>query len=116
MDLQDDLLAIEQELWTAGPDAYRAHLHPHCLIAFGPEMAGVSTRDEIADSVAAGPRWRDLEIEVKGLIQPHDDVVLITYRARAARGQSERYQALVSSGYVRRDGGWRLMFHQQARL
>lgn len=41
------------------------------------------------------------------------------HRARAVRGEGEdeeRYHARVSSGYVDRDGQWKMAFHQQTPL
>lgn len=111
----EDLLTIERALWTGGPDAYRHHLDEQCMIAFT-EMAGVASRDQVAGSVEGGPRWRDPDIEVEGLLQPSPDVAILTYRATAVRGEDEPYHALVSSGYIRRDGGWKMMFHQQTPL
>lgn len=115
MPVQDDLLATERALWSGGPEAYHEHLDDRCLVAFT-RMAGVAARADVAATVGEGDRWRDLEIDVEGLIQPSDRVVLLTYRARAVRGDDEVYRALVSSGYVERDGSWRLMFHQQTPL
>lgn len=115
MGLQDELLSLEEELWTAGAAPYREHLDDECLVAFT-EMAGVSTREQIAGTVDDDERWRDLEIEVEGLLRPTEDVAMLTYRAEAARGNDDRYRALASSGYVRRDGGWKMMFHQQTPL
>lgn len=116
MSLQDDLLALERRLWTEGPAAYHENLDPECLVAFTGH-AGVMPREQIAGSVGDGPRWRDLEIEPQGLVQPTGDVALLTYRARAVRGsEGETYRALVSSAYARRDGGWRMVFHQQTPL
>jgi hypothetical protein len=115
MNVRDDLLAMERQLWSGGKAEYRRTLDESCLLAFT-EMAGVSGRDEIAEQAGAS-RWHDLEIRVEGFLQPTNDVVLLTYRARAARGdKGEPYEALVSSGYVRRNGGWKLMFHQQTPL
>lgn len=111
MTIQADLVSIERSLWTEGPDAYHRHLDDRCLVAFT-EMAGVSTRAEVAETVSEGPRWRDVDIEVRGMIEPTSDCVILTYEGTAARGE-ERYQALVSSVYVRRDGDWKLAFHQQ---
>lgn len=115
MDLENELLEIETELWSGGADSYRRHLDEKCLVAFT-EMAGVSGREEVAGSVEGGPRWRDVEIDVAGLLQPTPDVAVLTYQASALRGDEERYRALVSSAYVRRDDGWKLMFHQQTPL
>lgn len=115
MDLKEELMAIEEELWTGGREDYRHRLDADCLVAFA-STAGVSTREAVADAVGEGDRWRDLAVVPEGLIQPTEDVALLTYRAAAVRGKSERYRALVSSGYVRRNGAWKLMFHQQTPL
>lgn len=115
MSLQEDLLAIERQLWTGQADTYRTNLDERCLVAFT-EMAGAFTRDQVAGTVEGGPRWRDVDLHVEGLVQPTPDVALVTYHASAARGESERYRALISSGYVRRDGAWKMMFHQQTPL
>jgi hypothetical protein len=115
MGLQQELVSIEQRLWTGGARTYRQNLDEDCLIAFT-EMAGVSKREDVAGTVNDVERWRDIEIDVEGFLQPTEDVALLTYRASAIRGQGEQYRALISSGYVNRDGTWRLMFHQQTPL
>lgn len=114
MDVQDDLLAMELKLWFGGKAEYRSALDDDCLIAFS-SMAGVSSRDDVAKRADAS-RWRNLDIGVEGFLQPTDDVALLTYRANAVRGDHERYAARVSSGYVKRDGAWKMMFHQQTPL
>jgi hypothetical protein len=113
--MKDELLAIERELWTGGPESYQRHVDEECLVAFT-EMAGVSTRGAVAASVENGPRWRDLEMDVQGFLAPTSDVAIVTYRARAVRGSDQRYNALVSSAYARRQDGWKLVFHQQTPL
>jgi hypothetical protein len=113
MSLQNDLLEKEQHLWSGGAAEYRQTLDADCLVAFT-EMAGVSKREKIAD-MAGKQKWRDLDLEVEGFLQPTDDVAILTYRASALRGK-EPYKARVSSGYVKRDGGWKMMFHQQTPL
>jgi hypothetical protein len=114
MNLQKDLLAMERKLWSGGKAAYERTLDDDCLVAFT-EMAGVSSRDSIAEQADAN-RWHGLDIEVEGFLQPTDDVALLTYRASAVRGANEPYEARVSSGYVKRGGDWKLLFHQQTPL
>lgn len=112
---QEDLLAIEEKLWTGGADEYLDALDEECLVAFT-HMSGVANREEIARTLTEAERWRDLEIDVEGLVQPSDDVAIMTYRASAVRGEKDRYAALVSSGYVNRGGSWKMIFHQQTPL
>lgn len=113
--LKDDLVSIEQMLWTGGPEAYRHHLDDECLLAFA-QMAGVSSRDEVAGMVQDSERWRNLDMEVEGVLQPTTNIAILTYRARAVRGEDEPYHALVSSVYAKRDDAWKLVFHQQTPI
>lgn len=112
--VEEQLLDLDRQLWSGGPDAYRAILDDDCLLAFT-EMAGVSDREAVARTADTPQRWRDVELEPEGVVQPTPAVAILTYRASATRGD-EQYRALVSSGYVKRDGGWKLMFHQQTPL
>jgi uncharacterized protein YchJ len=115
MSLQTDLLALERRFWTGDAEFYRHNLDDRCLTAFA-SMAGVATKDEIADSVGAERRWQDLTIELRGLLEPTDDIAIVTYKAAATRENGPPYSALVSSGYVKRDGAWKMAFHQQTPL
>ena len=111
MKLQEDLVAMERKLWTGGSPDYRETLDTDCLIAFR-EMAGVSSRDSIA-AQADARHWRNPKIDVEGFLQPTDDVAILTYQASAQRETGEAYRARVSSGYVKRGAGWKMMFHAQ---
>ena len=116
MALQDELIALEERFWKGDAGFYRDNLDDQCLTAFA-EMAGVFRKDDIARTVGESPRWRDVELAPKGLVEPTDDFAVLTYQASATRGEGERYRALVSSGYVRRAAGaWKLAFHQQTPL
>jgi hypothetical protein len=116
MSVQNEILAKEQSLWSGGALEYRRALDGDCLIAFV-EMAGVQSRDQIAEMAGKGERWQDVDIEVEGLLEPTKDVTILTYRVSAVKGNAgEPYKARVSSGYVKRDGDWRMMFHQQTPL
>lgn len=85
MTLENELLSIERTLWAAEAEAYRRNLDDRCLVAFT-QMAGVSSREEIAGSVEGSQRWHDLDLEVVGLLQPTPDAALLTYRASGNRG------------------------------
>jgi hypothetical protein len=49
-------------------------------------------------------------------VQPTEGTAILTYEARAVRGEGETYNALVSSAYARRNGTWKMVFHQQTPL
>jgi hypothetical protein len=114
MTTTEDILQLEKGFWTEGADFYRQHLDDDCLIAFV-GMAGVMGRDQIA-ATAQGPRWRDVEIALKGIVEPAPGVAILSYEAKATRADGAPYAAQVGSGYVKRDGDWKLAFHQQTPL
>lgn len=115
MSTETQLLELERGFWTKGADFYRQHVDRTCLVAFT-EQAGLLVRDAVAASVGEGPRWQDVQMELKGFSQPSDGFAILTYRAHARRATGEPYESLVSSAYVRRNGDWKLAFHQQTPL
>lgn len=120
MGTQDELLEIERGFWTGDAAYYRRYVDDRCLTVFT-EMAGVMSAEEIAGTVEEGRRWAEPELTVRGLVTPVDGVAVVTYEARTAKpgkdgSPGRAYHALVSSGYVRRDAGWKMMFHQQTPM
>lgn len=115
MALEQDLLQLEKGFWTQGGDYYRDHVDDECLLAFT-EMAGVHSNEEIAGMNPGAANWRDVELDEKGCVQMTDDAVVLTYEVSATRKSGEPYKALVSTGYVRRGGEWKMAFHQQTPL
>jgi hypothetical protein len=116
MALEDDLFAIEQGFWLDGQAYFQEHLDTRCLLAFpqAGEMHGVQSRETVAATATASNRWRDLRMEHRQLLQPVDDVAVISYRADVLRADGQPYAALVSSAYAKRAEGWKLAFHQHS--
>jgi hypothetical protein len=110
----DDLLALEKGFWTGGPDFYRAHVDDECLLAFT-DMAGVHVKEEIAETAKAG-RWLNVQLAEKGTMPLGEDGVILTYEVTSTRADGAAYHALVSTGYVRRSGAWKMCFHQQTPI
>lgn len=109
------LLEMERKFWTEGESFFRQSVDEECLMAF-PQTAGVMSKPEVAATVHRGSRWHDVEIWPRGILEPTKDFVILTYRARAIRADGELYDALVSTGYVKRSGAWKLAFHQQTPM
>lgn len=112
---KDELIELEKGFWTGDEAFYKANADKECLVAF-PEMAMAMSNADLAATAKKPNRWKNLEIEPKGFVEPGSDIVLLTYEARATRPTGEPYAALVSTGYVRRADGWKMMFHSQAPL
>ncbi|MDX8452480.1 hypothetical protein RFM98_06910 [Mesorhizobium sp. VK9D] len=111
----EELLDIERGFWTGDSAYYEANADTECLVAF-PQMAKAMTNAELAETASKPNRWRGLDIKLKGMVEPGSDIVVLTYEARARREKGEPYAALVSTGYVHRADGWKMMFHAQTPL
>jgi hypothetical protein len=112
---RDELLELEREFWTGNQEFFAENADRECLVAF-PEMAGVMSNAELAATATKPHRWRNLEMKVQGIVEPGSDIVMLTYEAKAIRDNGEPYQALVSTGYVHRLQGWKMMFHAQTPI
>ncbi|MER9231707.1 hypothetical protein NKI56_06325 [Mesorhizobium sp. M0622] len=112
---KNELLDIEKGFWTGDTAYFKANADTECLVAF-PQMAQAMSNSDLAETAADPNRWRDLDIDLKGIIEPGSDIVMLTYEARATRQNGEPYAALVSTGYVHRVNGWKMMFHAQTPL
>ncbi|MCC7272929.1 MAG: hypothetical protein IT561_09685 [Alphaproteobacteria bacterium] len=110
------LLELERRLWAGDAEYFGQHLDDACLVAL-PRLSGVRRREEIVAGMQARRlRWLQLDLTLRGCIEPAPGVALLTYRAAAVRPDGKPYAALVSSGYVDRGGTWKLVFHQQSPL
>ena len=119
MELQQQLIDIEQKLWTNDPILYRDSFIEEALLIF-PET-GMITRDEAIDAIlmenVENRRWAEVQFSAVRSLRLADDVILLTYKA-AGRWAHEKSANLVfaSSVYVERDSAWKLAFHQQTPL
>lgn len=68
-------------------------------------------REEILTSMAGEP-WSEHHLEQLRTAHPTPGTAVVSYGVVARRGTVE-YSALMSSTYVRRPAGWRLVHHQQ---
>jgi hypothetical protein len=119
MALDKPLMEIERKLWSNDAAFYQDTLIGGALLVF-PET-GVITRDVAVEAILAenaeGRRWAEVQFAEVHHVPLAEDVTLVTYRvdARWAHKESKR-SALASSVYVKRDGRWKLAFHQQTPL
>lgn len=65
-------------------------------------LAGVMGNKHLAGTVKNANRWKALELELKGTVQPSAGIVILTYETNATRANGESHDALVRTGYVRR--------------
>jgi hypothetical protein len=115
--MTDELLDLERSAWQAlsssGDDAaafYDQALAGEVLMLLPMGMV-IDDRQQVVDSMHGEP-WSSYELDDERVLPLGDDGAVVAYTARARRGDND-YRALINSTYVRDDGGWRLVVHQQ---
>lgn len=119
MEIEKELLEIERKLWTNDPVFYKSNLTEDSLLVF-PET-GVIGRDIAVDAVskenAEGRRWAEVQFDKVRSLRLTDDAHLLSYSVAARWEHEESWNlALASSVYVKREGLWKLAFHQQTPI
>jgi hypothetical protein len=79
-------------------------------------MAGTCKRHEIAGMITEMDRWRELKLEVKSCLEPAPGFAILTYIVNAAHKNNESDAAAVTSGYVKRNGAWKMVLQQHTPL
>ena len=114
MALEDELLDQERALWEATAradgDYYREHVIDDALFVFPFFVIG---KARCADAVDESGGWSSFSIEDARVIAFGDDAGIVVYKATARRGDAAPYVAYMSTAYVKRDGSWKVAFHQQ---
>lgn len=111
MTMPGDLWTRERGFWLEGADFHRAHLAAGAVMVFPPPV-GILEGGQILDGLEGAPRWEAVEFSRQATASLGDAVVL-AYLALARRAGAEPYRALCSSTYLRGNGGWTLLAHQQ---
>lgn len=118
MDDTRDVLAAEQEGWVALADNpvratafWEQHLDDEVLLLL-PGGLRIEDRDE-ALAAMGGPPWSSYRLDDLRALPVAEGVVVVGYAVTARREAEAPYDALVSSTWAWRPGGWRLAVHQQ---
>ena len=98
----------ERELATGRGPAYEKILHPDAVVIV---PGAVLNKPACVAAMNASPGWDHVELDEVQLVT-HEDVATVVYTFVGLRN-SLRYQAILSSTYVRTPFGWRLILHQQ---
>ena len=115
----DHLVDIERRLWTNDAVFYRDNLTEDCVLVFS--ETGVINRDVAVDAIRKeneeGLRWAEVGFDEIHKLKLASDVALLTYRVNARwEHEDSMITALASSLYVKRNGLWKLAFHQQSPI
>jgi hypothetical protein len=110
-----ELYSLEEEGWhaisAANGDFYRRLVTPDTLIV---EHDGVSTGDDlVAEIDGNNSPFEGFTLDQHKIVPLSDDSAVVTYRANAEVAGRGTFRLYMSSVWVRREDGWKLMFHQQ---
>ncbi|HEV2059092.1 MAG TPA: nuclear transport factor 2 family protein [Solirubrobacteraceae bacterium] len=117
MDAADELTALEADGWEAlstdgaAATEFYGRVLDGAVVMLLPGGMRLTDRDAILKSMGGVP-WTSFALEDPQVLGLGADGALVVYGVVAER-EGATYSALVSSAYVRRDGAWRLAFHQQ---
>ncbi len=117
MSVHDALWQLESRFWEASAagdaDAYRELLLDEALLVF-PGPTGALDKQACVDAIGGSPaRSLEYRLEDRREIALGADTVLLTYRGVALwEGADREAHDRRGSVFVRRNGAWKLAFHQ----
>jgi hypothetical protein len=114
MTVEEELEQQERILWEATArsdgDYYRANVTDDALFVF-PYF--VMDKARCADAVDASGGWSSFAMDEPRVVRFGENAGIVVYRATAQQGDGDPYVAYMSTAYVRRDGSWKVAYHQQ---
>ncbi|SDE11097.1 hypothetical protein SAMN05421538_10463 [Paracoccus isoporae] len=107
----EPLWDMEKRFWLDGPDFYKSSLASDARMVFPPPV-GILAGKQIVEGLKQGPRWQSVDFEEKTETGSGNTAVL-AYKATGQRENDDPYVALCASTYVKSEGSWVLLAHQQ---
>ena len=111
---EDELWAIEEKFWTQGADSARTMSAKGAVFVL-PYPPGILQGDSVWREGLVAQRWRSVEFSERYYSQ-EKDVSVLAYRVSAERSDAPIYEALCTSTYLRDDGKWLRVVHQQTPI
>ena len=112
---EKELIELEHRGWDAlsAPDGagFYADLMTDDAVMVFPGTV-MTKRESLAAMSSARP-WASYRLLDVRVLRVGTGGRLVLYRALAKRASGVEYEALMSSIYVRRSDGWKMVFHQQ---
>jgi uncharacterized protein (TIGR02246 family) len=116
MNRDQELTEIERTLWTNDAEIYRRTFLPDAVIIF-PGIGRIDLEfalNALREESAAGHRWAEVSFADPRALTVLPEVTLLHYEATARWNYKEAAEkVLCATLYVKRDGAWRVAFHQQ---
>ena len=105
--------ALEESLWTGGPDNFR-NLLDEASLTLVPTAPFLLDSEQTIASIEKAPRWKEVVMAHRKVVRPQEGLIVLGYRAVARRDEAEDYNAWCTSTWRRvAHDEWRLVQHQQ---
>ena len=102
---------LEERFWTGGADSARRMTARGAVFVF-PYPAGILQGDAICREKEVAQRWRSVEMSERYLAR-EGGVAVLAYHVSAERAGEPIREAVCTSTYLRDDGKWLRLTHQQ---
>ncbi|WP_109211801.1 MULTISPECIES: nuclear transport factor 2 family protein [Microbacterium] len=113
----DELLGLERRGWQSLCDGDGADFYGEIMSSDGVMVLAngvVMDRATVTQSLADAPPWDSFRIEEPQIVPAGDDSAVLVYRGVAIRrGDSQPFEALMTSVYVKTDERIHLVSYQQ---
>jgi hypothetical protein len=114
--VDQEVLDLERDFWLIGggnPAFWQEHCADDAILAL---PTGIMSKADTVGVMETSRGWETVQFDEVHEVRT-GDTVIVSYRATGrAEGELDDYNAVVSSAYARRDGIWRLVFHQQSPI
>lgn len=107
------LVELEQQLADGRGDEYRRILADDAVVIV---PGAVMTKEETVAAMDESEGWDEFALQAPQVADLGPEAAAISYRFQGRRGADFVYEAVMSSVYVDRGEGWRLVLHQQTPL
>ncbi|MDO6522923.1 hypothetical protein Q8W37_19220 [Shimia thalassica] len=111
MNDEDDLWSLEERFWTEGADSAR-HMTARGAVFVFPYPAGILQGDSLWRESFVAQRWRSVSMTER-YFKRENDIAVLAYRVSAERADTPIYEALCTSSYLKDNGKWLRIVHQQ---
>lgn len=107
----DEIWNLERQFWTGHGPFHDRTVGAESVMCFGQPL-GVLKGADARQALDDAPDWTGVEMTDRVLSRPTDDVAVTGY---TAHGEAEHviHKVFCSSTWVRRDGDWHQVQHQQ---
>lgn len=114
--MHEQLVEIERQLWTNDPAFYEQAYLPEAVLIF-PGVGKIDRAtavDAIRDENRQGRHWAEVAFDDVAILTLDNATELLTYSASARWNyEPSASRTICATIYVKRQGKWRVAFHQQ---